>query len=108
LVIEALNPVKGLTVELWEFDQRAGDPDFDVLINLLKSKSHEEVASLLCLDTRAAEALLGVLHLDRVVNLSGLQTVRGIGDKTLEKIYGYLFSGGVAHYQQSFGDSWVE
>ncbi len=101
LIVEVLEPVERLTIELWEFDPRAEDPDYETLVELLSSRSPEEVGQRLDLSTRGVNALLDAVASPRVVNLSSLQDARGVGEKTLEKVYRFLFRGTDDHHQQA-------
>jgi len=96
-----LAPLDELTVELWEFDSSAADPDFDHLVEAVANRTPEEVGQRLGLDKRAVNALLTALSMPRVVSLASLQSARGIGEKTLQKIYDYLFRRDEDEHQQS-------
>ena len=101
LIVAALEPLDDLTVELWEFDSHAEDPDYEVLAELLANRSPEEVGRCLDLDSRGVNALLEAAGSPRIVNLASLQNARGVGEKTLEKVYDYLFRGTDDHHQPS-------
>ena len=104
LIMDALEPREDLTVELWEFDPRAEDPDYETLVELLGNRSPEEVGHRLDLDKRGVNALLEAAGSPRVVNLASLQNARGVGEKTLEKVYDFLFRGTDDHHQPKLFD----
>ena len=100
LILNQLGPLEDLTVELWEFDARAEDPDYEKLVEILANRSPSEIGTRLGLDRRSTKALLDAAGSPHVVNLASLQNARGLGEKTLEKIYDYLFRGSVDEEQQ--------
>ena len=99
VIATVLEPLDDLTVELWEFDSRAEDPDYEVLAELLANRSPQDVGRCLDLDSRGVNALLEAAGSPRVVNLASLQNARGVGEKTLEKVYDFLFRGTDDHHQ---------
>jgi hypothetical protein len=99
LIAEALEPLKELTVELWEFNPQASDPDYDVLADLLTNRPPTEVGNRLNLDARGVNALIAAAGSPRVVNLASLQNAPGVGEKTLEKVYDFLFRSNDEHQQ---------
>ncbi len=101
LIVNALEPLDDLTLELWEFDPRAEDPDYQTLVDLLEDRSPEDVGRCLDLDKRGVNALLEAVGSARVVNLASLQGARGVGEKTLAKVYDFLFRGTGGHHQQA-------
>ena len=101
LIVEILGPLDDLTVELWEFDPRSGDPDYETLADLLANRSPEEIGHCLGLDKRGVGSLIEAARSPRVVNLASLQSARGIGEKTLEKVYDFLFRGTDDNHQQA-------
>ena len=101
LIVEKLDSLEGLEVELWEFDQQAEDPWYQELADLLENYSSDEVGRRLGLNKRAINALVSAAMMPYVRNLSALQSAAGIGEKTLEKVYEYLFRREESHIQSS-------
>jgi len=101
LIVKVLTPLEGLKVELWEFDPHAEDPWYDTLVDLLENYPPEELGMRLGLNKRAINALSSAARMDYVRSLSALQGAPGVGEKTLEKIYKYLFRNGESHIQSS-------
>lgn len=92
-ILRELGACDGFRVELWEFDPEADDPWFDRLVASAKGRTEPEVAELLGLTPAQARALLSALENPRVKGLAALQQARGVGEKTLVRIYEYLFRG---------------
>ncbi len=92
LIVERLSGVPDLEVELWEFDPYAPDPWFETLTDLFEHNEPAVIARRLELKPNAVANLASALRSPGVRGLATLQTARGIGEKTLEKVYAFLFN----------------
>lgn len=88
LMIEKLEPLESLVVELWDFDPASKDPWFDTLVTLVRSG---DALKTLGLTVSQHKALERALASPRITGLAALPTADGVGERTLEKVYEYLF-----------------
>lgn len=86
-----LAPLNGLDVEVWEFDPAAPDPWLDRLRSEFEQATPEQALQVLGVGEAQARHLLRALVSGRVRGLSDLHSAPGIGEKTLDAVYGYLF-----------------
>jgi len=91
VIIDRLEDCEALTVELWDFDPAGEDPWFDELVRVVGSDDADWGAKQLRLTPRQYATLRGALDSPRVVGLSSLVQARGVGERTLEKVYDFLF-----------------
>ncbi len=91
LIHEALGSCDDLTVELWAFDPDAADPDFDRLRSALGGLDARETAGLLGIRSNQAATLLEAVTEGSGRSLVSLQSVRGVGERTLQAVYDHLF-----------------
>lgn len=91
VIIDRLEACEELTVELWDFDPAGEDPWFAELSRVVRSDDPVWAAKQLNMTPRQFENLRGALDSPRVVGLSSLVQARGVGERTLEKVYEYLF-----------------
>tara|TARA_B100001939_G_C16915479_1_gene606690 strand:+ start:85 stop:807 length:723 start_codon:yes stop_codon:yes gene_type:complete len=91
IIYRKLSDRDDLEVELWEFDPLAEDEDFNDLVDLVRNQTPSVVQSRMGLSEKQENELRSALTYRGVKSFSSLQKTRGIGEKTLKRIYHYLF-----------------
>lgn len=81
-----------IPVEIYRYDPDSQDDLYDSLKSKLLSMSVDEIKSKTGIQKQYAEKLLKVLYDDKIKNISRLTSVEGIGIRTLEKVFDYLFN----------------
>jgi len=81
-----------IPVEIYLYDPDSPDDLYESLKNKFLSMSIEEIKEKAQIQKQYAEKLLGILRDDKIKNISSLTSVEGIGIRTLEKVFDYLFN----------------
>ncbi len=87
LIVEKLSRIDGLLVELWKFEQNFVDQDFKKFREVFLSLNPTDASSWVRFSKNAEQFLRQVLSDSDLTNFIQLAEVKGIGKKTLEKIY---------------------
>lgn len=80
-----------IPVEIYSYDPEATDDLYDILKNKFLSMSIDEIKMKTGIQNKYAIKLFNVLKDNKIKSVSRLATVEGIGVKTLEKVFDYLF-----------------
>ncbi|HOJ07772.1 MAG: macro domain-containing protein [Ignavibacteriota bacterium] len=81
-----------IPVEIYRYDPDLPDDLYESLKNKFLSMSIEEIKEKAQIQKQYAEKLLKILGDDKIKNISSLTSVEGIGIRTLEKVFDYLFN----------------
>ena len=87
LIVEKLSRIDGLLVELWKFEQNFVDQDFKKFREVFLSLNSTEASSWVSFSKNTEKFIRQVLGESKLKNFVQLAEVRGVGKKTLEKIY---------------------
>ena len=87
LIVEKLSRIDGLLVELWEFEQNFVDQDFQKFREVFLSLNPKDASSWVSFSKSTEKFIRQVLSESELTNFVQLSEVRGVGIKTLEKIY---------------------
>jgi len=90
LMYRYLEPLSELTVEIYSFDPHAADPLFDNLAERLRGISLKNVASATGLRTQQVNRLMEAMDSGEVSTMLALQQCKGVGPKTIPKLYEFL------------------
>ena len=92
LMKKHLNPLNNLHVEIYHFDKNAKDNLFDKLMIKVDRFDLVDYMHYLKLNKSQADLLKTKLESGRYSQMIEIQFIKGIGDKTLEKIHQFLKS----------------
>lgn len=81
-----------IPVEIFRYDPDSPDDLYESLKNKFLSLSVDEIKEKAQIQKQFAEKLLEILSDDKIKNISSLTSVEGIGIRTLEKVFDYLFN----------------
>lgn len=81
-----------IPVEIYRYYPDLPDDLYESLKNKFLSMSIEEIKEKAQIQKQYAEKLLKILGYDKIKNISSLTSVEGIGIRTLEKVFDYLFN----------------
>ena len=87
LIVEKLSRIDGLLVELWKFEQNFVDQDFQKFRKVFLSLNPKDASSWVSFSKNTEKFIRQVLIESELTNFVQLAEVRGVGEKTLEKIY---------------------
>ena len=87
LIVEKLSTIDGLLVELWKFEQNFVDQDFQKFREVFLSLNPRDASSWISFSKNTEKFIRQVLIESELTNFVQLAEVRGVGKKTLEKIY---------------------
>jgi O-acetyl-ADP-ribose deacetylase (regulator of RNase III) len=87
LIVEKLSTIDGLLVELWKFEQNFVDQDFQEFRQVFLSLNPKDASSWVSFSKSTEKFIRQVLSERKLTNFVQLAEVRGVGKKTLEKIY---------------------
>ena len=87
LIVEKLSRIDGLLVELWKFERNFVDQDFQKFRRVFLSLNQTEASSWVGLSIKTEKFMRQVLSNSELTNFIQLAEIKGIGKKTLEKIY---------------------
>ena len=87
LIVEKLSTIDGLLVELWKFEQNFVDQDFQKFRKVFLSLNPKDASSWVSFSKNTEKFIRQVLIESELTNFVQLAEVRGVGEKTLEKIY---------------------
>ena len=76
-----------LDIEIYIYDPEANDDIFVELKDWLLSNNIQDISKATGIETNYLETVTNALENPRIVQLNQLASVKGIGIKTLEKIY---------------------
>lgn len=85
-----------IPVEIYHYDASAPDDLFEIFRNNLISKSPRDVSAGTGLRIDYVNRIYNALSDNRICQLGQLANVRGIGDKTLEKVFKYAQVGNLS------------
>ncbi len=81
-----------IPVEIYRYDPDSPDDLYDSLKSKFLFMSVDEIKTKTGIQRQYAEKLLEILGDNKIKNISSLTSVEGIGIKTLEKVFDYLFN----------------
>lgn len=81
-----------IPIEIYRYDPDSTDDLYDSLKNKFLFMSVDEIKKKTNIQKQYAAKLLEVLKDDKIKNISRLTSIEGIGVKTLEKVFDYLFN----------------
>ena len=87
LIVEKLSTIDGLLVELWKFEQNFVDQDFQKFREVFLSLNPKDASSWVSFSKNTEKFIRQVLIESELTNFVQLAEVKGVGKKTLEKIY---------------------
>jgi len=87
LIVEKLSRIDGLLVELWKFEQNFVDQDFKKFREVFLSLNPTDASSWVSFSKNTEKFIRQVLSESELMNFVQLAEVKGVGKKTLEKIY---------------------
>jgi len=87
LIVEKLSRIDGLLVELWKFEQNFVDEDFQKFREVFLSLNPKDASSWISFSKNTEKFIRQVLIESELTNFVQLAEVKGVGKKTLEKIY---------------------
>lgn len=87
LIIEKVSDIDGLSIELWKFDQNFIDQDFQRFRNTFLSLNKKDASSWVNFSEKTEGLIRDVLGDSELNNFVQLSEKKGVGKKTLEKIY---------------------
>ncbi len=87
LIVEKLSDIEELTIELWKFDQNFIDQDFEKFRKVFLLLNNKEASTWVNLSKSIEKLIREILSNSELTNFIQLSEMRGIGNKTLEKIY---------------------
>jgi hypothetical protein len=87
LIFEKLSTIDGLLVELWKFEQNFVDQDFKKFREVFLSLNPKDASSWVSFSKNTEKFIRQVLIESELTNFVQLAEVKGVGEKTLEKIY---------------------
>jgi O-acetyl-ADP-ribose deacetylase (regulator of RNase III) len=87
LIIEKLSEIDDLRVELWKFDQNFIDQDFQKFREIFLSLNQKDNSNWVNFSKKTENFVREVLSNSELTNFVQLAAVKGVGKKTLEKIY---------------------
>ncbi|MFC2084012.1 type I restriction-modification system subunit M [Bacteroidota bacterium] len=90
IMLEYLNQCD-IPVDIYKFDPDASDDLYDKLKDKFINMLPEEIKEKTKIQKQYAEKLLDALKDNQIRNISRLSSKEGIGIKTLEKVFDYLF-----------------
>ena len=79
-----------IQIEIYKYDPRAKDDKYDELKKVVSDYSEIEIADKTGIKPQYVRKLMTAMNDDNIVQLNQLARVRGIGIKTLEKIFGFM------------------
>jgi hypothetical protein len=90
-MLECLSRIRGVDFEIWEFDPRAADPSYLRLKEYAARVGQADFVREIGLRSPQAGLVWEALGSRDVGSLLALQHVEGVGPKTVERIYKWLF-----------------
>ncbi len=91
LMLDTFARIDGITIEIWEFDPLARDESFERLRLFAGRVGQTEFTSQIGLRDPQARLVWRAIDGEQVGSLLALQQIPGIGPKTVERIYKWLF-----------------
>lgn len=91
VIFDRLGSCEKLVVELWDFDPAGVDPWFERLVSMVAGADAETAAKTLGMTSRQFGALSSALTSPRVTGLATLIEANGMGERTIAKVYDFLF-----------------
>ncbi len=92
LMLDHLEPLPNLDIEIYHFDPNAQDSFFDKLFQTIHRFDVPDYKSYIGLTTKQAMILRDAIRNNELHNMLELQQLKGIGEKSFEKIYGFVNS----------------
>lgn len=90
LLVRYLEPLD-LQVEIYQYDRNAKDDLYEDFANKLRSQTIEQIALATSLRKNYIEKVLEAIETQDIHQINQLGHVKGIGIKTIEKIFSYAF-----------------
>lgn len=87
LIVEKLSRIDELKVELWKFDQNFVDQDFQKFREIFLSLNPKNASNWVNFSKKTENFVRDVLRDNELTNFVQLAAIKGVGKKTLEKIY---------------------
>lgn len=85
-----LQPLSGIAIEVYDFDNNASDPLFDTLKDVIEVESIQAIARNSCISQRICQRIVELVTVHGVPSLYHLTNSAGIGDTSIDKLYSYL------------------
>jgi O-acetyl-ADP-ribose deacetylase (regulator of RNase III) len=90
LMYEYLEPLPNLDIEIYHFDPNAQDTYFDTLFQKVHRFDIHDYKTYLNIPSAQARILRDALQSDAMHSMIDLQNLRGVGEKTFEKMYTFV------------------
>ena len=92
LMYKYLEPLPNLDVEIYHYDPNATDSYFTALFQKVHRFDIADYKQILNISSAQARILRNAFHSNEMHSMIELQNIRGIGEKTFEKIYAFVNS----------------
>lgn len=90
LLVRYLEPLE-VQSEIYQYDQNAKDDLYEEFANKLQSQTIEQIARATSLRKNYVEKVLEAIETQDIHQINQLGRVKGIGIKTIEKLFSYAF-----------------
>ena len=90
LIHSYLRELSDISIELVEFDPHAWDPLFERLLSEAKQSTAEDFCRQSGMSHSAAALILSAVRERHATNLPEVCSLKGIGEKTIDKLYSFL------------------
>jgi len=90
LMSKYLSPLKNLEIEIYHFDPFAEDNLFSDLHQKIYRFSVDDYKNYIGIRANEANNIIEALEADTIHSMVALQNIKGVGEKTLRKIYDFL------------------
>ncbi len=90
LMIKYIEPLPNIEVEIYHYKPGEGDKLFNKLYNVIWRFQLEDYKKYIELSTTQAKIIIEAIKKGNVHNMMELKEVRGVGEKTIEKIYNFV------------------
>lgn len=87
LIKTILSEISDLEVELWEFSQDFVDKDFEKFRDVYLALNNRDALSWLKFSKKTEKLIRNTISNNQITNFVQLSMMKGVGDKTLKKIY---------------------
>ncbi|MEI7656892.1 MAG: macro domain-containing protein [Phycisphaerae bacterium] len=92
LMYRHLSPLANLSVTIIRYDERAGDRWFDLLVEETRGWTGSDFNQTLGLSKPQAALVAEALSSGALCQMAQLQSIKGLGEKSLERLYGFVRS----------------
>ena len=92
LMYKYLEPLENLDIEIYHFDPKAKDTFFDILFQKVHRFDVTDYRAYLNIPTKQAQIISSAIQTSEIHSMLDLQKLKGVGEKTFEKIYTFVNS----------------